>query len=103
MGMRLARALLGRPVRQLSEYAHDVAASHQADGADLTVEPLAVGADDHARRLGRDLCADDLLREDVARPPAILRSDDRGELPAAAIADQALRRWIQPAHDPGRA
>src|SRR6478752_786867 len=103
MGVGLPRLPLDRPLRHLAEDADDMPAARQADPADLTIEPLAVRADDHhPARICGDLVSDDLLREHLPPPPAIFGGQDRGELAAAAIADESPCGGVHPADDPGR-
>src|SRR6476659_3131698 len=90
------------PARHLAEHADDVAAPREAHGAHLALEALSVRADDHARRVGCALAADDLLCEDLPRMPSVPGGDDGRELTSAAIADELACRRVQPADDARR-
>ena len=55
--------------------------------------------DDDHRRVGHLGVADDLAREQLARPPRLLRRHDRGELTAYLVADDRPRGVVHPAHE----
>ena len=74
-------------IGQLAEHAHETVPLHQGHGADIGVDTVAVGAEENDMRVRHLLRACDLAREVLACPAAVLRRDDRGELPAADDAE----------------
>ena len=81
-------------VRHLAEHADDVIAAHERNRAQVDAEPVAVRADQHDLRVPRPVRPRDVLREDLARAPRLLGSDDRRELAPPNVADEAPRALL---------
>ena len=102
LGVRCGCGTRGRrvlDVRHLAEDADHPIALHQRHRAELDTDPLAVGADHDDLRVRRAVRDRDVAGEDLPRAAGLLRCDDRSELPAAHVADQAACRLVQPADD----
>ncbi len=98
---RRARLLVERAGQKPEDADHALAA-HQRHGADLQRDAGSVGRDEDPARLGRRGRAEHLAGEELPRPRPILRADNRREVPAADVAEEALGRRVDPLDDPGR-
>ena len=87
---------------QQAEDADHTLATHQRHRAHLQREAGSVGRDEHPAGLGRRGRAEHLAGEELLRRRPVLRADNRGEVPAANVAEEALSRRVDPPDDSGR-
>ena len=83
-----------------SEHSDDAFTVFQRDRADVEHETRTTGGDQDAGRLGRRRRAEHLAREELACPTPFLGADDGREVPPADVAEQALRRRVDPPDNP---
>ena len=107
LGLPRGQVRVGGRWRQLVLDVHDLAehSDHavpvpQGHRAQVDGDALAVRADDHDLVVRAFDAAADVAREDLTGAARLLRRDDRRELLAAHVADQALGRRVHPTDDP---
>ena len=87
---------------QHPEDADDTLAAHQRHGAHLQGRRVPSVDTNIAAGLGRRTRPEHLAGEELLRLRLVLRADDRREVPAADVAEQALGRRVEPPDDSGR-
>src|SRR5262249_44428648 len=77
----------------------DVLSVEDRDGGDLDADVVAGAVQDHDAGVGHRGRPDDLPREELTCSPRVLGRDDRRELAAGDLTDDATAGWIDPADD----
>ncbi len=98
---RCARRFVERAGQQPEDADHTLSAD-QGNRAHLQREPGSVGRDEDRVGLGRRGRAEHLACEELLRPCPVLQADNRREVPAANVAEEALGRRVDPPDNAGR-
>ena len=85
----------------VAEDADDVTAAFERDRAQLRLDPLTLGIQEHATVVRSFRRAEQIAHEDLVPSTSFFRRKHRGQVPTANIADNALRGAVDPADDPG--
>jgi len=94
---RVRRGGVNGMMEELAEDPDDPLPAHQWHRAHLDGHSLPVGVDEHQLGVRHRRRTRHLLREQLAREAAVLRRDQRRELPAMDVADDPERGGIEPA------